>query len=116
MLDLDGRIVRFNRYLEDITGYSLAEVRGADWFASIGPEKSSGTKIFCVSGKVERPGNYEAPMGTPARVVIDEKGKGLGQAFLDGEVVEIDRQLRLVFVRIQYSRDAVSHTSSWPNR
>jgi NADH-quinone oxidoreductase subunit F len=51
--------------------------RGADWFASIGPEKSTGTKIFCVSGKVNRPGNYEAPMGTPARVIIDELAGGI---------------------------------------
>jgi NADH-quinone oxidoreductase subunit F len=51
--------------------------RGAEWFSKIGPEKSTGTKIFCVSGKVERPGNYEAPMGTPARVIIDELGGGV---------------------------------------
>ncbi|MGH2764688.1 MAG: NADH-quinone oxidoreductase subunit NuoF [Actinomycetota bacterium] len=51
--------------------------RGADWFSSIGPEKSTGTKIFCVSGRVERPGNYEAPMGTPARTVIDELAGGV---------------------------------------
>jgi NADH-quinone oxidoreductase subunit F len=51
--------------------------RGAEWHASIGPEKSTGMKIFCVSGKVDRPGNYEAPMGTPARVVIDELAGGV---------------------------------------
>jgi NADH-quinone oxidoreductase subunit F len=51
--------------------------RGADWFASIGPEKSTGTKIFCVSGRVARPGNYEAPMGTPARVIIDDLAGGI---------------------------------------
>jgi NADH-quinone oxidoreductase subunit F len=51
--------------------------RGADWFASIGPEKSTGTKIFCVSGRVARPGNYEAPMGTPARAIIDDLAGGV---------------------------------------
>ncbi len=56
-------------------------VRGAPWFASIGTEKSYGTKIFSVSGKVERPGNYEVPMGTPARVVIEEHAGGV----LDGK-------------------------------
>jgi NADH-quinone oxidoreductase subunit F len=55
--------------------------KGADWFRSFGTEKSPGTKIFSVSGKVERPGNYEAPMGTPARVVIDELAGGV----LDGK-------------------------------
>jgi NADH-quinone oxidoreductase subunit F len=51
--------------------------RGAAWFAGIGPEKSTGTKIFSVSGKVERPGNYEAPMGTPARVIVEELAGGV---------------------------------------
>ena len=51
--------------------------RGAEWYASIGTEKSTGTKIFCLSGRVARPGNYEAPMGTPARVVIDELAGGV---------------------------------------
>jgi len=56
---------------------------GAEEYARIGTEKSTGTKIFSVSGKVERPGNYEVPMGTPARVVIEvlaggvRGGKGL---------------------------------------
>jgi NADH-quinone oxidoreductase subunit F len=50
--------------------------RGGEWFAGIGTEKSPGSKIFSVSGKVERPGNYEAPMGTPARVVIEELAGG----------------------------------------
>ncbi len=59
-------------------------VNGAKWFAGIGTEKSPGTKIFSVSGKVNRPGNYEAPMGTPARVVIEEMAGGV----LDGKRAE----------------------------
>ena len=51
--------------------------KGPEWFSGIGPEKSTGTKIFSVSGKVERPGNYEAPMGTPARVIVDELAGGM---------------------------------------
>ncbi|HZA60580.1 MAG TPA: NADH-quinone oxidoreductase subunit NuoF [Actinomycetota bacterium] len=50
---------------------------GAGWFTGMGTEKSPGTKIFCVSGAVERPGNYEAPLGTPARVIIDELAGGV---------------------------------------
>jgi NADH-quinone oxidoreductase subunit F len=38
---------------------------GADWYKASGTEKSPGTKICCVSGHVERPGNYELPLGTP---------------------------------------------------
>ncbi|TMK64096.1 MAG: NADH-quinone oxidoreductase subunit NuoF [Actinobacteria bacterium] len=56
-------------------------VNGAAWFAGIGTEKSPGTKIFSVSGKVNLPGNFEAPMGTPARVVIEEMAGGV----LDGK-------------------------------
>src|SRR5690606_20399044 len=51
--------------------------RGADWFKSIGTERSPGPKIFCVSGQVQRPGNYELPLGTPLREVIYEYAGGL---------------------------------------
>lgn len=52
--------------------------RGAEWFASIGsPPKSTGTRIFCLSGHIKRPGNYEVPMGTTFRKLIDEHGGGM---------------------------------------
>jgi NADH-quinone oxidoreductase subunit F len=51
--------------------------RGARWFASIGPEKCPGPKIISVSGHVVRPGNYEVPMGIPARALIEEYAGGL---------------------------------------
>ena len=51
--------------------------RGGDWFASIGTPKSTGTKIFCLSGHVNKPGNYELPMGTPLRELIYEYGGGI---------------------------------------
>ncbi|HSJ49709.1 MAG TPA: NADH-quinone oxidoreductase subunit NuoF [Actinomycetota bacterium] len=50
---------------------------GPEWFAAIGAETSPGTKIFSVSGKVERPGNYEVPLGTPLRVLLDEHAGGV---------------------------------------
>ncbi|GBC87860.1 NADH-quinone oxidoreductase subunit F [bacterium HR12] len=50
---------------------------GASWFTGIGPERSPGTKVFSVSGKVERPGNYELPMGTPFRVLLEEHAGGV---------------------------------------
>jgi NADH-quinone oxidoreductase subunit F len=50
---------------------------GADWFRALGTEKSPGTKMFTISGKVERPGNYEIPMGTPFRVLLEELGGGV---------------------------------------
>ena len=51
--------------------------RGPEWFARIGTEKSPGTKIFSVSGKVERPGNYEMPLGTPLRTLLEEQAGGV---------------------------------------
>jgi len=48
--------------------------RGAQWFASAGTERSKGFKIVSVSGHVRRPGNYEVPMGTPVRAIIDLAG------------------------------------------
>jgi NADH-quinone oxidoreductase subunit F len=50
---------------------------GASWFKSMGTEKSPGTKMFTISGKVERPGNYELPMGTPFRVLLEECAGGV---------------------------------------
>jgi NADH-quinone oxidoreductase subunit F len=51
--------------------------RGPEWFAGIGTEKSPGTKIFSVSGKVERPGNYELPLGTPLRTLLEDHAGGV---------------------------------------
>ena len=51
--------------------------KGASWYAGIGTEKSTGTKLYSLSGKVNRPGNYELPMGTPARVLIEDLGGGI---------------------------------------
>jgi NADH-quinone oxidoreductase subunit F len=52
-------------------------LRGADWFAGIGTAQSKGPKIFCVSGHVHRPGNYELPLGTPLREIIEEHAGGV---------------------------------------
>ncbi len=51
--------------------------RGAAWFAGIGSEKGPGPGIFSISGKVARPGNYEAPMGTTARELIEGHAGGV---------------------------------------
>lgn len=52
--------------------------RGAEWFASIGaPPKGTGTRIFCLSGHVKRPGNYEIPMGVTFREMVYEVGGGM---------------------------------------
>jgi NADH-quinone oxidoreductase subunit F len=48
--------------------------RGAAFYAQYGTEKSRGTKIFCVSGHVAKPGNYEFPLGTPMEVILEHAG------------------------------------------
>jgi NADH-quinone oxidoreductase subunit F len=48
--------------------------RGAEWFASVGTERSKGYKIVSVSGHVRNPGNYEVALGTPVREIIDLAG------------------------------------------
>jgi len=48
--------------------------RGATWFAELGVENAGGTKIFSVSGHVNRPGNFEIPMGTPFRDLLELAG------------------------------------------
>jgi bidirectional [NiFe] hydrogenase diaphorase subunit len=50
--------------------------RGADWFAAIGTEKSKGTKVFCLTGKVRNTGLVEVPLGTPLRRIVEDIGGG----------------------------------------
>lgn len=62
---------------------SLASVpaiirNGAKWFADLGVEGSGGTAIFAVSGHVEKPGNYELPLGTPFKELLEIAGGVLG--------------------------------------
>ena len=47
---------------------------GPEWFASVGTERSKGYKIVSVSGHVQKPGNYEVPVGTPVREIIEIAG------------------------------------------
>lgn len=49
-------------------------VNGAAWFKGIGTEKSPGTKIFCMSGHIAKPGNYELPLGGTFRQLIEMAG------------------------------------------
>lgn len=52
-------------------------LNGADWFASMGTEKSKGTKVFALGGKIHNTGLVEVPMGTTLREVIYEIGGGI---------------------------------------
>lgn len=52
-------------------------LKGADWFASMGTEKSKGTKVFALGGKITNTGLVEIPMGTTLREIIEEIGGGI---------------------------------------
>ena len=52
-------------------------LKGADWFASMGTEKSKGTKVFALGGKIHNIGLVEIPMGTTLRTIIEEIGGGI---------------------------------------
>jgi bidirectional [NiFe] hydrogenase diaphorase subunit len=49
---------------------------GAAWFAGIGTEKSTGTKVFALAGKIKNTGLVEVPMGTPLRDIVERMGGG----------------------------------------
>ena len=51
--------------------------RGADWFKTIGTEKSKGTKVFALGGKINNTGLVEIPMGTTLREIVEEIGGGV---------------------------------------
>jgi len=51
--------------------------RGAEWFRQLGLTEDAGTKLYCVSGMVERPGNYELPIGVTLRELIFEHCGGM---------------------------------------
>ena len=50
--------------------------KGAEWFAGIGTEKSKGTKVFALAGKITNTGLIDVPMGTPLRQIVEEMGGG----------------------------------------
>ena len=52
-------------------------LRGAEWFASMGTERSKGTKVFALGGKIKNTGLVEIPMGTTLREIIHEIGGGI---------------------------------------
>ena len=63
--------------VETLTNIPLIIANGAEWYRSFGTEKSPGTKIFSLSGRVKRPGNYELPLGVTFRALIYEHGGGI---------------------------------------
>ncbi|WP_344125196.1 NADH-quinone oxidoreductase subunit NuoF [Saccharopolyspora halophila] len=60
--------------VETIASVPFVVNGGSDWFRTMGSEKSPGPKIYSISGHVERPGQYEAPMGTTLRQLLELAG------------------------------------------
>jgi NADH-quinone oxidoreductase subunit F len=63
--------------VETLTNVGPILEKGAAWFKSVGTEKSPGVKVFSLSGAVNKPGNYELPLGTTFRELIETCGGGL---------------------------------------
>jgi NADH-quinone oxidoreductase subunit F len=65
--------------VETLANVPLILRHGAEWFAALGPEKNGGPKLYCVSGHVQRPGVYEAPMTVTLRELIEGYAGGVGE-------------------------------------
>jgi len=63
--------------VETIAGVPTILRRGATWFAELGRPKNSGTKIFCISGHVNKPCNVEEELGIPLRDLIEKHAGGV---------------------------------------
>jgi NADH:ubiquinone oxidoreductase subunit F (NADH-binding) len=63
--------------VETFASVPVILLKGAEWFASIGTEKSKGTKVFALAGKINNVGLIEVPMGITLREVIFEIGGGI---------------------------------------
>ena len=63
--------------VETLTNVPLILEKGADWYKSMGTADSAGVKIFSLSGRVKKPGNYELPFGATFRDLIYGQGGGI---------------------------------------
>ncbi len=63
--------------VETLSNVPAIILNGADWYAKLGTPKNGGTRLFCLSGHINRPGVYELPMGFPLRRMIEEVGGGI---------------------------------------
>jgi NADH-quinone oxidoreductase subunit F len=63
--------------VETFTNIPMILSQGADWYKALGTADSAGVKVFSLSGRVKKPGNYELPFGTTFRQLIYEHGGGI---------------------------------------
>lgn len=63
--------------VETLSNIPVILDKGGDWYARLGDGRTSGTKLFCLSGKIRRPGLYEIPFGMTLRQLIYDLGGGI---------------------------------------
>jgi NADH-quinone oxidoreductase subunit F len=63
--------------VETLSNLPLIVMNGADWYKTLGTPDSAGVKVFSLSGRVRKPGNYELPFGSTFRQLIYEHGGGI---------------------------------------
>jgi len=63
--------------VETLMSVPMIMEKGADWYKGVGPTNCSGTKLYCLSGKLNRTGLVELPMGATLKEIINVHGKGL---------------------------------------
>ncbi|MBF0183656.1 MAG: NADH-quinone oxidoreductase subunit NuoF [Magnetococcales bacterium] len=63
--------------VETLTSVPDIILNGGAWYSSLGVDKSTGTKVFAVSGHVNKPGNYEVELGIPLKVLLEEYAGGI---------------------------------------
>ncbi|MFC1934264.1 NADH-quinone oxidoreductase subunit NuoF [Chloroflexota bacterium] len=73
---LDGKPTTINN-VKTLTSVTIIIERGAEWFASIGTEKSKGTAVFALTGKIANSGLVEVPMGTSLAHIVYDIGGGI---------------------------------------
>jgi NADH-quinone oxidoreductase subunit F len=73
---LEGKPTNINN-VKTVASIATIIDRGADWFAGIGTEKSKGTAVFALTGKIANSGLVEVPMGTPLSTIIFDVGGGI---------------------------------------
>src|ERR1041384_6252577 len=76
LVGLYGKPTAVNN-VETLCNVPLIVLKGAEWFASLGPEKNGGPKLYCVSGHVKKPGVFEASMAVTLRELIDGYAGGV---------------------------------------
>ncbi len=84
LVGLYGKPTLINN-VETLTNVPMILANGADWYKAMGTGDSAGVKIFSLSGRVRKPGNYELPFGATFRELIYEHGGGI----LDGRPVKV---------------------------